>query len=167
MKRTIERLFGVPAPTPYVKDAFHEYVVNGKRAAVNPAATGTKAAARYDRTVGSRPNCHASTCVCRRCVDDHPLEAPFADFDALLTQRREEADEFYNVVLADQLSADAKLIARQAFAGMLWSKQYYHFVVTDWLEGDPAEPVPPPQRSQGAQSRVAASVYSRRDLDAR
>ena len=61
------------------------------------------------------------------------------------TQRQEEADEFYDVVLGDQLSADAKLVARQAFAGMLWSKQYYHYVVTDWLEGDPAEPAPPPR----------------------
>ena len=65
-----------------------------------------------------------------------------------ITQRQEEADEFYNVVLGDRLSADAKLIARQAFAGMLWSKQYYHFVVTDWLDGDPAEPAPPPVRRE-------------------
>ena len=82
-------------------------------------------------------------------LGEHPLEAPFADFEAALKQRKEEADEFYNVVLPDKLSADERLIARQAFAGMLWSKQYYHYVVTDWLEGDPSEPVPPPQRLEG------------------
>ncbi len=139
------RLFGVAAPTPYVKDAFHEYVVNGNRAAVNAAETGTKAAARYDRTVAAG---QAITFELRlsALIGDHPLEAPFADFDVLLAQRREETDEFYQVVHGDRLSTDAKLIARQALAGMLWSKQYYHYVVTDWLAGDPAEPIPPPQR---------------------
>ena len=81
-------------------------------------------------------------------VGDHPLEYPFADFDALMLQRREEADEFYDAVFGDHLSADAKMIARQAFAGMLWSKQYYHYVVTDWLKGDPAEPAPPANRRE-------------------
>ncbi len=70
-------------------------------------------------------------------------------FDSLLTQRREEADEFYNVVIPSNLSADQKLVARQAFAGMLWSMQYYHYVVTDWLDGDPAQPPPPAQRLEG------------------
>ena len=73
--------------------------MNGKRAAVNPAATGTKAAARYSRTVDAGRDDHARLATCRRWSDDHPLESPFADFDALLMQRQEEADEFYNVVL--------------------------------------------------------------------
>ena len=143
-----ERLYGVPSPTPYVKDAFHAYVVHGKREAVNPAATGTKAAARYIRTVGAGETITLDLRLAAM-LDKHPLDAPFADFDALLSQRQEEADEFYSVVLPPQLSADAKLVARQAFAGMLWSKQYYHYVVTDWLEGDPAQPAPPPQRWEG------------------
>ena len=93
-------------------------------------------------------------------VDEHPLEAPFADFDAFVTQRREEADEFYHALHGDKLSTDAKLVARQAFAGMLWSKQYYHFVVTDWLNGDPAEPVPPKQRRE-ARNHEWPHLFSR------
>jgi hypothetical protein len=140
-------LFGAPSPTPYVKDAFHHYVVNGKREAVSPAAFGTKATARYMRSVNPGQTIHVDLRLAS-LIDDHPLESPLADFDALMQQRREEADEFYNVVLPSTLSPDAKSVARQAFAGLLWSKQYYHYVVTDWLEGDPAEPAPPPQRRQ-------------------
>ena len=143
-----ERLYGVPSPTPYVKDAFHAYVVNGKREAVNPAASGTKAAARYSRTIDAGETIHFDLRLAS-VLTEHRLEAPFADFEASLRQRKEEADEFYKVVLPPKLSADEKLVARQAFAGMLWSKQYYHYVVTDWLEGDPSEPTPPPQRLEG------------------
>jgi len=141
------RLYGVPPPTPYVKDAFHHYVVNGRRDAVNPAAAGTKAAARYSRTLDAGQTITLDLRLAA-LIDEHPLEAPFADCDALIKQRQEEADEFYDAVLPAQLSVDEKRVARQAFAGMLWSKQYYHYVVTDWLEGDPAEPVPPPQRRE-------------------
>jgi hypothetical protein len=143
-----ERLYGVPSPTPFVKDAFHAYVVHGTREAVNPAAIGTKAAVRYIRTVGAGDTLILDLRLASR-LDEHPIEAPFIDVDTLLRQRQEEADEFYNVVLPAKLSADAKLVARQAFAGMLWSKQYYHYVITDWLEGDPAQPAPPPQRWEG------------------
>ena len=143
-----ERLFGVPSPTPYVKDAFHAYVVNGKREAVNPAATGTKAAVRYRRTIGAGETINLDLRLAS-ALTEHRLEAPFADFEASLRQRREEADEFYRVVLPAKLSTDEKLVAREALAGTLWSKQYYHYVVTDWLEGDPSEPVPPPQRLEG------------------
>ena len=143
-----ERLYRVPPPTPYVKDAFHDYVVNGRHGAVNPSAMGTKAAAHYSRTVNAGETVAYDlrlSCL----IDGHPHESPFADFEAILQARLEEADEFYNVVLPERLSADAKLVARQAFAGLLWSKQYYHYVVTDWLEGDPSEPIPPPQRWEG------------------
>ncbi len=143
-----QRLYGTPSPSPYVKDAFHEYVVQGNRDAVNPAATGTKAAARYVRTIGA-----GETVVLELrlavATDEHLLEDPFADFDALLTKCKEEAEEFYDVVLPKLLSIDEKLVARQAFAGMLWTKQYYHYVVSDWLDGDPSQPPPPPERLQG------------------
>ena len=142
-----ERLYGVPSPTPYVKDAFHAYVVNGKREAVNPGATGTKAAARYSRTINAGETINLDLRLAS-VLAEHRLEAPFADFEASLRQSKEEADEFYKVVLPPKLSADENLVARQAFAGTLWSKQYYHYVVTDWLEGDPSEPAPPPQRRQ-------------------
>jgi hypothetical protein len=142
-----ERLYGVPRP-PYVKDAFHAYVVNGTREAVNPDATGTKAAARYSRSVNAGEAVTVELrLACQR--DGRPITKPFADFDALLNQRHEEADKFYGVVLPAKLSADARLVARQAFAGMLWSKQYYHYVVTDWLAGDSSAPPPPAQREAG------------------
>jgi Glycosyl hydrolase family 63 C-terminal domain len=143
-----ERLFGVHSPTPYVKDAFHAYVVDGKRAAINPAATGTKAAARCSRTIGAGESINLDLRLAS-VLAVHSLEAPFADFEATLKQRQKEADEFYNIVLPPELSVDEKLVARQAFAGTLWSKQYYHYIITEWLEGDPSEPVPPPQRLEG------------------
>ncbi len=143
-----ERLYRVPPPTPYVKDAFHDYVVNSRHGAVNPSAMGTKAAAHYFRTVNAGETVSYDLRL-SPLIDGHPHESPFADFDAILEERQEEADEFYNVVLPEHLSADVKLVARQAFAGLLWSKQYYHYVVGDWLEGDPSEPVPPLQRKEG------------------
>ena len=143
-----ERIYGVPSPSPYVKDAFHEYVVHAKREAVNPAATGTKAAARYVRSIDAGKTITLELRLAA-ATDEHLLEDPFADFDASLTKCKEEADEFYDVALPKELSADEKLVSRQAFAGMLWTKQYYHYVVTDWLNGDPAQPPPPPQRWTG------------------
>jgi hypothetical protein len=143
-----QRLFKSAAPTPWMKDAFHEFIVNGKHDAVNPAQSGTKAAAHYERTVEPGQTVTMQLRL-SALVGDHPLEAPFADFDAIIDQRRDEADEFYHAVIGDHSSPEAKAIARQAFAGMLWSKQYYHFVVTDWLEGDPGEPAPPRERREG------------------
>jgi Glycosyl hydrolase family 63 C-terminal domain len=146
-----ERLFGVPSHSPYVKDAFHTYLINGNRHAVNAAGIGTKATARYYHEV---PAGGTVTLQLRLAmmIDGHPYDDPFADFDANFQRRREEADEFYGVVFPAGLSDDAKLVGRQAFAGMLWSKQYYHYVVTDWLQGDPTEPAPPPERMHGRNS---------------
>jgi hypothetical protein len=143
-----ERIFAQKSASPYVKDAFHEYVVDGKPETVNPRSTGTKAAARYHRTIaeGESIQIHLRLAL---VIDHHVLEDPFADFEASLKQRKEEADEFYNEILPPHLADDARMIARQAFAGMLWSKQYYHYVVTDWLNGDPSEPEPPPERLEG------------------
>jgi hypothetical protein len=146
-----ERLYGVAPSTPYVKDAFHYYVVNGRHDAVNPAATGTKAAARYSRSIKAGDTITLNLRLAASASGE-PLKSPFAGLDALFDRRKEEADEFYDVVLPPKLSTDAKLVARQAFAGMLWSKQYYHYVVTDWLDGDPGMPSPPPERRDGRNS---------------
>lgn len=140
-----ERIFDTKKAVPFAKDAFHEYVVHGNRAAANAAGSGTKAAAHYSRTVGAGQSITIDLRLAA-LIGDHPLKSPFADVDSLIDQRKSEADEFYEAVLGERLSPDACLIARQAFAGMLWSKQYYHFVVTDWLRGDPAEPAPPAVR---------------------
>ncbi len=143
-----ERLWGVSSRTPYVKDAFHEYLVKGNRMAVNPADAGTKAAALYTRTINSGATITIDLRLAS-VLDANLDESPFASFDSVLRQRRQEADDFYEVILPNHLSTDEKLVARQAFAGMLWSKQYYHYVVTDWLEGDPNQPTPPQERWDG------------------
>ncbi len=144
----VERLYGTPSPTHFVKDAFHAYVIAGQQDAVNPAHSGTKAAPLYKRTVGAGESITIQLRL-SAMVDGHPHDAPFADFDALIAERQEEAEEFYDVVLPAGLSDDARLVARQAFAGMLWSKQYYHFVVSRWLEGDAGNPPPPASRLDG------------------
>jgi Glycosyl hydrolase family 63 C-terminal domain len=143
-----QRLFGVPNATPYVKDAFHELVVHGRQEAVNPAQHGTKAAARYRLQVGAGQAAR----VRLRLSDRRWAEAddPFgAEFDATLAGRRREADEFYATIIPEELSVDAKNVMRQALAGMLWSKQFYHYELKRWLDGDPSQPPPPSARLHG------------------
>ena len=139
-----QRLFGVPNCTPYVKDAFHEYLVCGKHATVNPAREGTKAAALYKRTLES-----GDALVLRLRLASPAPDAPFADFDALFAQRQREADEYYAALQPAGLDEETRRVQRQALAGMLWSKQFYHFVVEQWLQGDPAQPQPPPEHRSG------------------
>jgi hypothetical protein len=142
-------LFGGANPSPYVKDAFHEYVVHGNRAAVNPEPRGTKAAARYERTIPA-----GGSAVLRlrlqRCAAPGQIPRPsFADADGLLAQRQREADEFYLDLQPFAMSDDLRRVQRQALAGMLWSKQFFHFNVQQWLDGDPAQPPPPAERRSG------------------
>ncbi len=145
------RLFGSPNASPFVKDAFHRYVIEGDVSAVNPARRGTKAAAHY--TIEIPPGGHE---VLRLRLAEHGAHASaslaFAAFDEIVESRRAEADDFYGVKLKRDLPAEQALIARQAFAGLLWTKQFYHYVVEQWLEGDPAQPPPPPQRNHGRNS---------------
>ncbi len=142
-----ERLFGVPSRTPYVKDAFHRYLISGERNAVNPAHTGTKAAALYRREVaaGGSYTLHLRLV---KLADEATVQA-FRSFEATLALRKTEADAFYAKLIPAQISSDAKNVMRQAFAGQLWSKQYYHYVVAHWLDGDPGNPPPPPERLAG------------------
>jgi hypothetical protein len=146
-----ERLFGTTSKSPYVKDAFHSYVIGGSGQAVNPKQTGTKAAAHYYREIGAGETVRLRLRLAAM-TENHTYDNPFADFESTFQQRKDEADEFYGVVIPKGLSEDARLVARQAFAGMLWSKQYYHYVVTDWLEGDPTQPKPPSERLNGRNS---------------
>ena len=129
------RLWGESNASAYVKDAFHEYVVSGKRNAVNPTRTGTKAAALYRLPVpagGSR--------VVRLRLSRKPADDAFATFDKTFLSRSADADEFYDRITPPTLSADERRVHRQALAGMLWSKQYYYFDLDRWLlehEGHP------------------------------
>jgi len=138
-----ERLWGVANATPYVKDGIDAYVVHGRAAAVNPRAEGTKAAALV--TLALAPG--ASATIRLRLAARRPeAEALDEAFDSTLARRRRECDDFYADVLAAGCSEEARDVARQAFAGLLWSKQFYHLDVGRWLDGDPGQPPPPPER---------------------
>jgi hypothetical protein len=140
------RLFGVDGVKGYYKDAFHDYVVKGDRGAVNPQQTGTKAAAHYTFTVPAQGVVRVRLRLTAAATE------PFLAFDRLLEQRRQEADAFYARLQKDLDDPDARRVQRQALAGMIWTKQFYHYNVRVWLDGDPAQPPPPRQRRLGRNS---------------
>jgi hypothetical protein len=127
-----------------VKDAFHEYVCRGNADAINPARTGTKAAARYVLRLR-----HGESVVLRLRLQDALVPAPFDDFDAVFAQRIDEADEVYDHAMPRQLDVDERRIYRQAMAGLFWSEQFYHIDIDRWLRGDPPFPTPPSERRRG------------------
>jgi len=137
------RLWGV-ATHGYFKDGFHERIVDGREQAVNPAHTGTKAAFWRRLTLPA----HGKAQV-RLCFSHRLQEQPFADFDRLMDERRGECDEFYRALQRDMPCDDARSIQRQAFAGLIWSKQFYYLDIPQWLQGDPGNPAPPPARRRG------------------
>jgi hypothetical protein len=139
-----ERLWGLPNPAPFVKDSFNDTLVNGAPGRLNPAQTGTKAAAHYALTLGP-----GETREFRLRLTPEAQSAPFADFSETFAQRQAETDAFYATVMPAHISEDERRVMRQAFAGLLWSKQYYGYDVDTWLDGDPAGPPPPPGRRQG------------------
>ncbi|MDP4978570.1 MAG: hypothetical protein NWQ21_03865 [Desulfobacterales bacterium] len=134
-----EGLYRKPNGSPYVKDAFHRFVVAKEARAVNPAQKGTKAAAHY--VIDLRPG---DIRRFRLRLTAAPQPQPFEDFDETVARRRQEADEFYAAVQKTGLGREEKRIQRQALAGMLWSKQFYYYNVEQWLHGDPAHPVVEP-----------------------
>jgi len=142
----VVRLYGMQAEG-YFKDAFHDYLIHGNGAAVNPEKTGTKAAAHYAVEV---PAGDARTLRLR--LAGKAKQNPFGDFDKIFETRIHEADAFYADFQADNPNEDARLVQRQALAGMIWSKQFYHIDIPRWLNGDPAMPVPPDTRKQGRNS---------------
>ncbi|MBX3061334.1 MAG: glucosidase [Anaerolineae bacterium] len=144
-----QRLYGVASSPPYFKDAFHEYIINGHRDAVNPLQKGTKAAAHFYREIAAGETAVFRLRLRKGVHIDEVSLSPFANFDQLFAERRREADEFYAALQPANLSDDLRNIQRQAFAGLLWTKQFYHYDVQQWLEGDPAQPPPPPQRKNG------------------
>ena len=144
------RLFGTPNRTPYVKDAFHEYVVHGRRDAVMGTGAGTKAALHYVLSVPpGRPRVVRLRLTAEAAATGSPFDP---EFDRVCEARRAEADAFYAARMPARLSAEARAVCRQAYAGLLWSKQFYHLVIRDWLQGDPALPAPPASRRCGRNS---------------
>ncbi|MBF8298068.1 MAG: uncharacterized protein HW395_725, partial [candidate division NC10 bacterium] len=143
------RLYGSENDSPYVKDGINEYIVHGAKHAVNPEQVGTKAAAHYPLTIGP-----GESVTVRLRFTDAELsptgKGPFgADFDQIISERQREASEFYATVIPGSLSPDARNVMRQSFAGLLWSKQFYHYDVARWLRGDPGGPEPPAERLRG------------------
>jgi len=156
-----ERLFNAPNATPYVKDAFHRYIVNGEKDAVNPKQQGSKAAAVYhlDLVPGESKTIHVWL-----SQDSEPLDPN--EVAQVFEQRIKEADEYYNE-LTPSLTDELKSIQRQAFGGLIWNKQYYHYDVRKWIQGDPLQPPPPEERKHGRNSKwqhlLAAEVLSMPD----
>ncbi len=139
-----ERLYQVSNRMPYVKDSINDAIVAGQMDRVNPEMRGTKTAAKFNATLAPGK----SLVVYVRFTPSKNSQ-PFADVDAIFSQRIQEADEFYAAVHNPKLSKDERLVQRQAFAGLLWNKQFYHYGVQMWLDGDPIGPPPPPSRKQG------------------
>jgi hypothetical protein len=142
-----ERLWGSQNPSAHVKDAFHDRVIGGRVEAVNPERVGTKAAAHFRLRLEAG---RSTTLRLRLAAASTPPRTPFGrGFDELFRTRIAEADEFYAERIPAALSDEERRVARQAYAGLLWSKQFYHYVVPHWIEGDPAQPPPPEQRRNG------------------
>lgn len=141
-----ERLFQVGNATPYVKDAIHEYLIHDRQDVINPDRIGTKVAAHYSLWLAA-----GETKTIRLQLSDLSNQAdPFgAEFETIFRDRVSEADAFYERVTPTPLSEDLRMIQRQAFAGLLWSKQFYLYVIEDWLKGDPGTLSPPASRQDG------------------
>ncbi len=129
------RLWGQPNLSPYVKDAFHQYVISGANDAVNPLKTGTKAAAHYVLEVPA-----GGSKVARLRLSANPASDAFGTFDQIFDSRLADANEFYDRITPKELSEDERRVHRQALAGMMWSKQYYYFDLDKWLSEQNAHP---------------------------
>jgi hypothetical protein len=128
-----QRLFDQPNANPYVKDGINDYVIHGQTEAVNPDHHGTKVSPHYEFTLAP-----GESRTVRLRLSDHAPQDPLKNFEQTLSQRRQEADEFYDHIIPASASEDAHRVQRQAFAGLLWTKQYYYYDVETWLKGDPA-----------------------------
>jgi hypothetical protein len=167
-----QRLYGGQNVS-YVKDAFHEYLIRGDKAAVNPQQAGTKMAALFRQELGPgesitlklrltdrEPLTATNNDLPAKGISNGPVQAELAEgipgtddfeagFDEVFTLRQKEAEEFYTSRVPKELSEDARQVMRQSFASMMWGKQFYHYDVRTWLDGDPAGPPPPKERLQG------------------
>ena len=139
-----ERLYKQQNAQPWVKDAFHRWLIDGEAAAVNPHFRGTKAAALYRLTIPAGGQTALQ-------LQLRPRTEDLGDFDPerfakTFTKRKQDAEEFYAELIPSNVGAEQKNVARQAYAGLVWTKQFYHYVIGDWIAGDPYEPLPPKDR---------------------
>ena len=143
----VERLFGAQNDQAFVKDAFHRAVIMGEESAVNPAEEGTKAALHYVLSIPAGEERVVRLRLSRR--DGAGARAVGAELDRIFDERIRETEDFYRERLPEGATEDEARVLRQGYAGLLWSKQFYHYVVRDWLEGDPAQPTAPASRREG------------------
>ena len=144
------RLYGVPNPTPYVKDGINDAITNDRVQAVNPNGVGTKAAAHYRLALAPGATTTVRLRLSKTAASDTaPIAIDASEFEAIFAQRQAEADAFYQAIQPASLNEDERSVQRQAFAGMLWSKQFYAYDVEQWLRGDTAQPLPPGERRSG------------------
>jgi hypothetical protein len=141
------RLWNQPNATPHVKDAFHEHVIAGRSDAVNPAQVGTKCAPHFVLTIEPGMTHTLRLRLVRK--QEAPEEFFGVAFDKVLADRQHEADDFYTQLAKPDMTAEARSVALQGYAGLLWSKQFYHYVIDGWLRGDPRQPTPPGERLGG------------------
>lgn len=144
----VQRLYGQNENGGFFKDGFHHRVVDGDIGAVNPLEQGTKAAAWYQMEIPAGGEVSVRVRMCPKTY-----QKPFTRCDAIFEKRRLEANAFYDDLQVEQTDADARAVQRQALAGMVWSKQFYYYDVPQWLDGDSAQPPPPPGRSRNAEWR--------------
>ncbi len=146
-----QKLYNAPNASIFAKDGINEFVVNKNQSAVNPEKIGTKAAAHYFLQLkgGESREIRLRLTDQSLNVEVQNPKSVFVDFDKIFSQRKREADKFYSEIIPDDLSSDAQNVMRQAFGGMLWSKQFYNYSVKDWLEGDGNQPKPPEERKHG------------------
>src|SRR5438477_8125169 len=147
-----ERLWGIPNSTPFVKDSINDRIVSGQIDHVNSAGFGTKAAAHYKFNIPANEAISIRLRLTRASANKKRSNEPFADFEEIFTKRRAEADEFYGEIAPSSLTEEQRAVQRQAFAGLLWTKQFYHYIVDQWLDGDPDQPPPPDERKHGRNS---------------
>ena len=157
-----ERLFGVKSAAPYVKDAFHSYLIEGRTDSVNAQGEGTKAAALYrlDLDPGASATIHLRLFAENAADDAADGASRSIDAEQVFAERQGEADEFYAMWLRKGYTDESRRIARQAYAGLLWTKQFFHYGVAHWLQGDPSQPPPPPGRDHG-RNRDWKHLYNR------
>jgi hypothetical protein len=158
----LRRLYRVPNASGFAKDGFHDAVIHGRADAVCSQA-GTKVAPHFQCTVPGRGRVEWRLRLRPESAAGSPAFGP--EFDAVLRLRREESEAYYRDKISTQLTADQQSVVKQAYAGLLWSKQFYHYVVKEWLAGDPATPPPPPGRGRNAdwQHFYASDVLSMPD----
>jgi hypothetical protein len=141
-----QRLFGSPNHALHTKDAFDRYIVQGDSTAVSGAGRGTKAAPHYTLKVPGRGQVQVQM---RLSAEADGIREPFSGFEEVFAMRKAEAEAFYGKIIPAELDPQARNVARQAYAGLLWTKQFYHYIIEDWLAGDTNMPAPPPSRKWG------------------